>query len=54
MGSVDKALETQLANIQTRAGKSLDELYCLRAREWLGETQPDSHHAQRGVGRGAR
>ena len=29
MNSVDKALETQLENIQTRTGKTLDELYSL-------------------------
>ena len=29
MSSVDKALETQLKNLQTRAGKSLDELYAI-------------------------
>lgn len=29
MSSVDQALQTQLANIQTRTGKSLDELYAL-------------------------
>ncbi len=29
MNSVDKAFETQLKNIQTRTGKSLDELYTI-------------------------
>jgi len=29
MSSVDKALETQLKNIQTRTGKTLDELYAI-------------------------
>lgn len=29
MNIVDKALETQLKNIQTRTGKTLDELYAL-------------------------
>ena len=29
MNTVDKATETQLKNIQTRTGKTLDELYAL-------------------------
>jgi hypothetical protein len=29
MNSVDKAIETQLKNMQARAGKSLDELFAV-------------------------
>lgn len=35
MNSVDKALETQLKNIQTRTGKSLDQLYALIRKSGL-------------------
>jgi hypothetical protein len=35
MSSVDKALETQLRNIQTRTGKSLDELFAIIRRSGL-------------------
>jgi len=35
MNSVDKALETQLQNIQTRTGKTLDELYALIRKSGL-------------------
>jgi hypothetical protein len=35
MSSVDKALETQLQNIQTRTGKSLDQLYDIIRRSGL-------------------
>lgn len=35
MNSVDKATETQLKNIQTRTGKSLDQLYALIRKSGL-------------------
>ncbi len=35
MNSVDKALENQLENIQTRTGKTLDELYALIRKSGL-------------------
>jgi hypothetical protein len=35
MSSLDKALETQLKNIQTRSGKSLDELFALIKKSGL-------------------
>ena len=35
MSSVDKALETQLKNIQTRTGKTLDELYAIIRKSGL-------------------
>lgn len=37
MSSVDKALETQIANIQTRTGKSLKELYALLDKSGLSK-----------------
>jgi Domain of unknown function (DUF5655)/Domain of unknown function (DUF4287) len=37
MSSVDKALETQLKNIQTRSGKTLDELYTLIRKSGLAK-----------------
>lgn len=37
MSSVDKALETQLQNIQTRTGKTLDELYALIRKSGLAK-----------------
>lgn len=37
MSSVDKALETQLKNIQTRCGKSLDELYDIIRKSGLAK-----------------
>jgi hypothetical protein len=37
MSSVDKALETQLANMQKRSGKSLDELYSIISRSGLAK-----------------
>lgn len=37
MSSVDKALETQLKNIQTRTGKTLDELYALIRKSGLAK-----------------
>ena len=37
MSSVDKALETQLKNIQTRTGKSLDELYAIIRKSGLSK-----------------
>jgi hypothetical protein len=38
MVDVDKALQTQLANIQTKTGKNLDELYA-----WLASTGLEKH-----------
>ncbi len=38
MVDVDKALQTQLANIQKKTGKTLDELYA-----WLGSTGLEKH-----------
>jgi len=35
MSSLDKALETQLKNLQTRAGKSLDELFAIIQKSGL-------------------
>ena len=35
MNSVDKAIETQLENIQTKTGKTLDELYALIRKSGL-------------------
>ena len=35
MSSIDKAFETQLKNIQTRTGKTLDELYALIRKSGL-------------------
>jgi hypothetical protein len=35
MNSVDKAIETQLKNLQTRAGKSLDELFAVIRKSGL-------------------
>ena len=37
MSSVDKALETQLKNIQTRTGKTLDELYAIIRKSGLAK-----------------
>ena len=37
MSSVDKALETQLNNIQTRTGKTLDELYTFIRKSGLAK-----------------
>ncbi len=37
MSSVDKALETQLANMQKRSGKSLDELYAIIKKSGLAK-----------------
>ncbi|NUO81528.1 DUF4287 domain-containing protein [candidate division KSB1 bacterium] len=37
MSSVDKAVETQLKNIQTKAGKSLDQLYALIKKSGLAK-----------------
>lgn len=37
MSSVDKALETQLKNIQTRTGKSLDQLYAIIRKSGLSK-----------------
>lgn len=37
MSSVDKALETQLKNIQTRTGKSLDDLYAIIRKSGLSK-----------------
>lgn len=37
MSSVDKALETQLKNIQTRTGKTLDELYAVIRKSGLAK-----------------
>lgn len=37
MSSVEKALETQLKNIQTRTGKSLDELYAIIRKSGLSK-----------------
>jgi uncharacterized protein DUF4287 len=35
MNSIDKALETQLRNMQTRAGKSLQELFSIIRKSGL-------------------
>src|SRR5687768_18489152 len=35
MSSVDKALETQIKNIQTRTGKSLDDLFAIVRKSGL-------------------
>lgn len=37
MSSVDKAIETQLKNIQTRTGKSLEELYGVLRKSGLAK-----------------
>ena len=37
MSSVDKALETQIKNIQTRTGKSLDDLYAIIRKSGLSK-----------------
>jgi hypothetical protein len=37
MNSIDKALETQLKNIQTRTGKTLDELYSIVRKSGLSK-----------------
>jgi len=37
MSSVDKALETQLKNIQTKTGKTLDQLYALIRKSGLAK-----------------
>lgn len=37
MSSVDKAIETQLKNIQTRSGKSLEELFALLRKSGLSK-----------------
>jgi len=37
MSTVDKALETQLRNLQTRTGKSLEQLYALIRRSGLAK-----------------
>lgn len=37
MSSVDKALETQLKNIQTRTGKTLEELYAIIRKSGLAK-----------------
>lgn len=37
MSSVDKALETQLQNIQTRTGKTLEELYAILRKSGLSK-----------------
>ncbi len=37
MSSVDKALETQLKNIQTRTGKTIDELYAIIRKSGLAK-----------------
>jgi Domain of unknown function (DUF4287) len=37
MSSVDKAIETQLKNIQTRTGKTLDQLYGIIRKSGLAK-----------------
>ena len=37
MNSIDKALETQLKNIQTRTGKTLDQLYAIIRKSGLSK-----------------
>jgi len=37
MSSVDKALETQIKNIQTRTGKTLDQLYAIIGKSGLSK-----------------
>lgn len=37
MNAVDKAFETQLQNIQTRSGKTLDQLYGIIRKSGLGK-----------------
>jgi len=54
MSSVDKALETQLKNIQAKTGKSLDQLYAIIAKSGLskyGEIR-DMLKAKLGLGHG--
>ena len=54
MNVVDKATETQLKNIQTRTGKSLDELYALIRGSGLSKTGEirDMLKASLGLGHG--
>lgn len=54
MSSVDKTLETQIKNIQTRCGKSLDQLYAIIRKSGLtkhGEIR-DMLKTQLGMGHG--
>lgn len=52
MSTVDKALETQLKNIQTRSGKSLDQLYGLIRKSGLGKHGEIRDMLKRDVGLG--
>jgi hypothetical protein len=47
MVDLDKAIQTQLGNIQKKTGKTLDELYA-----WLGATGLVKHGELRGRGQG--
>ena len=54
MADIDKALQTQIANIQTRSGKTLDQLYDVIRRSGLakhGEIR-DMLKAELGLGHG--
>jgi len=47
MADMDKALQTQLANIEKKTGKTLDELYA-----WLGSTGLEKHGQLRDAAKG--
>ncbi len=47
MANMDKALQTQLANIEKKTGKTLDELYV-----WLGSTGLEKHGQLRDAAKG--
>ena len=52
MSSVDKAIETQLKNIQTRTGKTLDQLYAIIRKSGLAKHGEIRDMLKRDVGMG--
>lgn len=52
MNPVDKAVQTQLENIQTRTGKSLDQLYALVRQSGLGKHGEIRSHLKETLGMG--
>ena len=53
MNTVDKAFETQLKNIQTRTGKTLDQLFAIVRKSGLakhGEILPVQNEGYRAKG----
>ena len=52
MSDIDKAFETQLNNIQTRTGKTLDELYALIRQSGLTKHSEIRDMLKRDLGMG--